>query len=120
MKLHANSRTCPHGRLLLCPRVIEQGWAVEAAAEAAGCSARTAAKWLARYRCGDRQLLDRSSCPHRSPAKLSAERVHAIEALRRLRMTASEITEVLGIPPLDCLALAEADRVGEAVAARAT
>ena len=98
MKLHANSRTCPHSRLLLCRRVIEQGWPVEAAAEAAGCSARTVAKWLARYRSGDRQLLDRSSRPQRSPSMLSAERVHAIEALRRLRMTASEITEVLEIP----------------------
>jgi DNA-binding transcriptional ArsR family regulator len=29
---------------------------------------------------------------------LPADRVRAIEALRRLRMTASEITEVLGIP----------------------
>ena len=98
MKLHANSRTCPHSRLLLCGRVIEQGWCVEAAAEAAGCSARTAAKWLARYRSGDRELLDRSSRPQRSPSMLSADRVHAIEALRRLRMTASEITEVLQIP----------------------
>jgi hypothetical protein len=26
MNLHANSRTCPCSRLLLCRRVVEQGW----------------------------------------------------------------------------------------------
>ena len=98
MNLHANSRTCPHTRLLLCRRVVEQGWTLGAAAEAAGCSARTAAKWLARYRDGDRELLDRPSRPHRSPSRLSQQRVQAIEALRRIRMTAAEIAEVLELP----------------------
>ena len=68
------------------------------AAAAAGCSVRTAAKWLARYRAGDRDLLDRSSRPRRSPSRLPAERVQAIEALRRLRMTAAEIAEILALP----------------------
>ncbi len=65
------------------------------AADAAGCSERTAGKWLRRYREGDRELLDRSSRPRRSPNRLSLERVHVIEALRRLRMTAAEIAEIL-------------------------
>jgi transposase InsO family protein len=98
MNLHANSRTCPSGRLLICRRVLEEGWTIQHAADAAGCSSRTAAKWLARYRAGDGVLCDRSSRPLRSPARLSQQRVRAIEALRRLRMTASEIAEVLGIP----------------------
>lgn len=63
MNLHANSRTCPHTRLLLCRRVLERGWSVRAAAEAAGCSERTAFKWIGRYRGGDRELGDRSSRP---------------------------------------------------------
>ena len=71
---------------------------MQQAAEAAGCSTRTAAKWLSRYRAGDRQLLDRSSRPRRSPSRLPQPRVEAIERLRRLRMTAAEIAEVLGIP----------------------
>ncbi len=98
MNLHANSRTCPRSRLLLCRRVLEQGWRVEEAAEACGCSARTVAKWLARYRTGDLQLQDRSSRPRRSPSRLPGQRVEAIERLRRLRMTASEIAEVLDLP----------------------
>src|SRR3954447_12348680 len=98
MKLHANARTCPNSRALIARRVLVEGWTLRQAAEAAGCSVRTAAKWVARFRAGDRELLDRSSRPRRSPARLSAQRVQAIERLRRVRMTAAEISEVLGIP----------------------
>jgi len=59
---------------------------------------RTASKWVHRFRGGDRELLDRSSRPHRSPGRLSRQRLEAIEALRRLWMTAAEIAEVLGLP----------------------
>src|SRR5438270_404410 len=98
MNLHANHRTCPSSRLLICRRVLEEGWTVDRAAVAAGCSSRTAAKWLRRFREGDRALLDRSSRPRRSPSRLPAQRVQAIEALRRVRMTAAEIAEVLELP----------------------
>jgi transposase InsO family protein len=98
MKLHANHRTCPSSRRLICRRVLEEGWTLAEAAVAAGCSERTAAKWVRRYREGERELLDRSSRPRRSPKRLPAERVQVIEALRRLRMTAAEIAEVLGLP----------------------
>jgi transposase InsO family protein len=98
MRLHANHRTCPSSRLLLCRRVLERGWTLQQAAEAAGCSARTGAKWLRRFRDGDRELLDRSSRPHRCPSRVPQQRVQAIEALRRLRMTAAEIAEVLDVP----------------------
>jgi len=98
MKLHANHRTCPSSRRLICRRVLEEGWTLQRAAEAAGCSVRTAAKWVSRYRGGDRQLLDRSSRPLRSPRRLPQQRVVAIERLRRVRMTAAEIAEVLELP----------------------
>jgi len=97
MKLHRNHTTCPNTRLLICRRVIEEGWSLKAAAEAAGCSERTAAKWLARFRAGDQALEDRSSRPHRSPTKLPEHLVKAIEALRRLRMTAAEIAQTFGL-----------------------
>jgi transposase InsO family protein len=83
---------------LLCRRVLEEGWTLRQAAEAAGCSVRTVAKWVARYRAGDSGLLDRSSRPRRSPTRLAQSRVEAIERLRRLRMTAAEIAEVLELP----------------------
>ncbi len=97
MKLHANARTCPKSRHLLVDR-IEGGWPLTSAAEAAGVSERTAAKWLARWRAeGEEGLLDRSSAPKARPTRLPADRVKAIEALRRLRMTAAEIAECLGL-----------------------
>ena len=98
MKLHANHRTCPSSRQLICRRVLEEGWTIARAADAAGCSERTASKWLRRYREGDIELRDRSSRPRRSPMRLSDERVRVIEALRRLRMTAAEIAEILHVP----------------------
>src|SRR5438309_2853537 len=98
MNLHANHRTCPSSRRLICRRVLEHGWSLAQAAEAAGCSTRTAAKWLRRFRHGDHELLDRSSRPRRCPTRLAHERVQAIERLRRLRLSAAEIAEALGIP----------------------
>jgi transposase InsO family protein len=98
MKLHANHRTCPSSRRLICRRVLEEGWTLAQAAEAAGCSERTARKWLGRYRAGDSVLHDRSSRPRRSPKRLATDRVQAIEALRRLWMTAAEIAEILRLP----------------------
>jgi transposase InsO family protein len=97
MKLHANARTCPKSRRLLVER-LEGDWSLRSAAEAAGVSERTAAKWLARWRDeGEAGLDDRSSAPKRVPSRLAADRLEAIEALRRLRMTAAEIAEVLGM-----------------------
>jgi transposase InsO family protein len=99
MRLHGNARTCLHSRLLIVERVLAHGWTVAAAAEAAGVSVRTAAKWLARYRSEGRAgLVDRSSAPRRIPRRTPAERVRAIELLRRLRMTAAEIAEILRMP----------------------
>jgi transposase InsO family protein len=97
MKLHANARTCPKSRRLLVDR-LEGDWSLRSAAEAAGVSERTAAKWLGRWREeGEPGLEDRSSAPRRVPSRLPDDRLEAIEALRRLRMTAAEIAEVLGV-----------------------
>jgi transposase InsO family protein len=97
MKLHANARTCPKSRRLIVARV-ESGWSLTEAAAAAGVSGRTAAKWLARWRGeGEAGLLDRSSAPRRVPRRTPAGRVEAIVVLRRLRMTAAEIAELLSM-----------------------
>ena len=76
-------------------RVCELGWSVTAAAEAAGVTERTVYRWLSRFRAeGQAGLVDRSSAPKRIPHRTPAQRVKAIEALRRLRMTAAEIAEL--------------------------
>ena len=103
MRLHANARLTPHGRLVLCQRVIDQGCSLRQAAEAAGVSERTARRWLARYRAqGPGGLVDRSSRPHRSPRRTAAERERAVIALRRTGMTAAEIGLCLGMSARTC------------------
>ncbi len=96
MNIHANAKTCPNSRELLARRVVEESWSIDRAAEAAGISARTAAKWVARYRAGE-PMTDRSSAPQCVPSRTPRQTIEAIEKLRRLRMTAAEIAEILGM-----------------------
>jgi len=96
MKLHANAPLGPKGRATMVKRVVEGGLALTQAAEAAGVSARTAGKWVRRYRAeGEAGLLDRSSAPKRIPNRTDEQRVQAIAALRRLKLTGPEIAELL-------------------------
>jgi transposase InsO family protein len=98
MKLHANAPLGPKGRATMVRRVLEEGIALAEAAEAAGVSARTAGKWVRRYRTeGEAGLLDRSSAPRRVANATAPDRVEAIAALRRVRLTGPEIAEVLGM-----------------------
>ena len=98
MKLHRNAALSWSGRRRLAERVVVEGWTLRAAAEAGGVSVRCARKWVARYRLeGEHGLCDRSSAPRRVANRTSAERVEAIVALRRLRFTAAEIAEALGM-----------------------
>ena len=50
MTLHRSARTFRRSRRLLADRVLDQGWSLQAAAEAAGVSERTAWKWFDRFR----------------------------------------------------------------------
>lgn len=98
MNLHANAALSLNRRRLLCRRVVDEGWTVRKAADAAEVSVRCARKWVGRYRTeGELGLLDRSSAPHVIPHRTSEERVEAIAALRRLRFTGPEIAETLGM-----------------------
>ena len=98
MDLHGNAALSWSGRRELARRVVDEGWTLTAAAEAAGVSVRCARKWIVRYRAGDWQLLDRSSAPRRVANRTDPARVSVIVKLRRLRMTAAEIAETLGMP----------------------
>jgi len=99
MNVHKNARLTPQGRLLMVRRVLEGGWTVAAAAEAAGLSVRRSYEWLGRYRAGgERMLHDRSSAPARCPHRLPADRVVAVEELRRRRLSGPKIAAALGLP----------------------
>ena len=70
MDIHRNARTLPHSRMLIVRR-LAAGWSVSAVATATGVTAKTVRKWRDRYATeGARGLVDRSSRPHRSPARL--------------------------------------------------
>jgi transposase InsO family protein len=99
MKLHANAALSLRQRERMVSRVIEHGWSLAKAAEAAEVSERTCSKWVARYRAeGELGLLDRSSAPHCVANRTDERAVQAIAALRRLRFTGPEIAEVLERP----------------------
>jgi transposase-like protein len=91
MRLHRNAALSWQGRRLLCKRVLEQGWMLVAAAEATEVSVRCAGKWVRWYRQdADAGPFACSSAPRRVANRTAPERVVAIVALRRLRMTAAE------------------------------
>ena len=99
MKLHANASLSLKARERMTSRVIEQGWTLTKAAEAAEVSVQTCSKWVARARLeGQVGLLDRSSAPHVVANRTGEQTIAAIAALRRLRFTGPEIAELLGRP----------------------
>jgi transposase InsO family protein len=81
----------------MCRRVREQGWTVEEAADAAGCSQRTCYRWLARFDAGE-SMQDRSSAPRSVPGRTPAELEATIEELRRRRWTSTRIAAALAMP----------------------
>src|SRR6266403_933292 len=120
MKLHGNAALSWRGRRQLAQRVIDQGWTLTAAAEAAGVSVRCGRKWVDRYRReGDQGLFDRSSSPRKVWNRTSPDRVEAIAKLRRLRFTAAEIAETLSMPLSTVLGDPDPYRDGPARPARA-
>src|SRR3954471_20291322 len=98
MKLHANAALSLRQRERMVRRVVEDGWSLTQAAEAAEVSDRTCSKWVTRYRAeGEAGLLDRSSAPAVVANRTDERRVEAIAALRRLRFTGPELAELLGM-----------------------
>ena len=97
--MHRNARLTPQGRLLLCQR-IESGWLVAHVAEAMGISRDRAYVWWRRYQSeGIAGLEDRSSRPHRSPARTKPSRERRIVSLRRTRgLGPARIAGVVAMP----------------------
>jgi transposase len=75
MKLHRKAALSWRARRELAERVVIEGWAVRAAAEAANISVRCCRKWVGRYRLdGEAGLFDRSSAPKRVGAVVGIAR----------------------------------------------
>ena len=98
MDYHQNARLTIHSREQLARTVLEQGLTLKQAAASFHISAKTAAKWVSRYReCGLAGLGDRSSRPHRCPRSTSSTLLEKVLALRRLRYNGWRIAQALGL-----------------------
>jgi len=98
MDYHQNARLTIHRRELLARGVLEQGSTLKLAAASFGVSAKTAAKWVGRYReQGRAGLADRSSRPGRMPRQTAVSFVERVLLLRRERWTGVHIAQVTGL-----------------------
>ena len=80
MILHANAVLSRRQRRRLV-ELVAAGVTISAAASRLGCSRQTASKWVGRWRRGE-GLADRSSRPHRSPARTAARVERQVLAAR--------------------------------------
>ena len=96
MDSHKNARLTARSRELLARRVVEQGVTLKLAAASFSVTAKTAAKWVRRYREGGTAALsDRTSRPHRFYRPTSSQTVERVEALRRQRWTGHAYQQAL-------------------------
>ena len=80
---HANAALTPRARLRLARLIVDQGWPIARAAERYDVSWPTAKRWAQRYQVmGPEGMGDRSSRPHRQPARTPAPVVRRIVHLR--------------------------------------
>ena len=97
MDYHKNARTVVWSREQMARQVVEHGLTLAAAAAVANVSAKTAAKWVRRYRAlGVAGLTDRSCRPHRLYTPTSLEQAELVEQMRRQRWTGLRISQQTG------------------------
>lgn len=100
MDYHKNAPWTAISRERLAHLVVHDGLTVCAAAARFSVSARTAAKWVGRYRqSGSAGLADRSSRPHCSPRQIRFLFVEKVLALRRGHMPGYQIARRTGLSP---------------------
>ena len=95
MNIHKLARTTPASRALIAQRRAA-GMKASVVAGQLGITRKTVRKWVRRESSeGAGGLMDRSSRPERSPTAMSSEWKAAVVALRRLKLTQSQIAQVL-------------------------
>jgi transposase InsO family protein len=100
MDYHKNAPWTAISRERLARMVISDGVRLNAAAARFCVSAKTAAKWVKRYRqFGAAGVADRSSRPHLSPRQTGSLLVEKVLVLRRGHMPGYEIARRTGLSP---------------------
>src|ERR1017187_10020508 len=98
MDYHKNARLTVSLREELAKRVLLQRVTLKLAAASFNVSAKTAAKWVERYRDhGSEALRDRSSRPRSSPRRTPSLLLDRVLALRRLRYNGWRIARELSL-----------------------
>jgi transposase InsO family protein len=98
MDYHQNARLTVHSREQMARKVVLEGMTLKRTAARFNVSAKTAAKWVRRYRdAGSSGLGDRSSRPCRLRQPTTPELVARVEALRRERWTGARIAGQTGL-----------------------
>ena len=100
MNTHKNAPLTPKGREAMVRSVVEGGLSKADAAYQFNTTPKTVAKWVKRFREeGVEGLRDRSCRPLSSPSQTPIATCTAIEALRRQRHTAKQITPEVEVSP---------------------
>jgi transposase InsO family protein len=100
MDYHKNAPWTALSRERLARMVIDDGRRISAAALCFRVSAKTAAKWVRRYRqLGTPGLADRSSRPHHSPRQTAFHLLERVVFLRRQHMPGHAIARCTGLSP---------------------
>jgi transposase InsO family protein len=98
MDYHHHARLTIYRREELAKTVLEGRLSLNEAAAEFKLRRQSAAKWVRRFRTeGCSGLRDRSSRPHQSPRRTSAERSTEVERLRRQRWTGVRIALATGL-----------------------
>jgi transposase InsO family protein len=98
MDYHKNARLTVSLRAELAERVVFEGVTLKLAAASFNVSAKTAAKWVGRYReHGPQGLPDRSSRPRSSPRRTPSLLLERVLSLRRLRYNGWRIAREVGV-----------------------
>ena len=105
--VHANAPLSERGRLRLARCVVDDRWPLRRAAERFQVSPTTAKRWADRYRSqGEAGMVDRSSRPHRSPARTPRRVERKVLHLRaKKRWGPARIAGRLGLPTSTCHAV---------------
>ena len=99
MNIHQNARLTPIGRERLA-RAVLGGATIANAAKMSGVSAKTAKKWVMRFKAEGRTgMVDRSSRPHRLNSPTPKARADEVERLRRERLCGQLIAKQTGLSP---------------------
>jgi transposase InsO family protein len=97
--VHANAALTPRARLAVARLVVDQGVPVAEVAARFQCAWPTVKRWAERYAAGE-PMHDRSSRPHRMPAKTDQATTRRIVALRlRKRLGPVQLAALTGVAP---------------------